>query len=187
MALGSSGRLGDDDGGVWSPGSCALQTWRVVAPKLCRGLFSCGWVVRWVHGWRWHGALEWTKFYQMSTGFGFRHGNRLILIDFGWFWHSLTWGLHQTLWKQLSEVNLPKLQAVKCISWSCKCILATPSLCLLPPITLALRGQVEVNKNWDESNDENDWEWCSMMIGDDWCFSGLCDFQSHPSNPVCEV
>lgn len=30
--------------------------------------------------------------------------------------------------------------AVKCISWSCKCILATPSLCLLPPITLALRG-----------------------------------------------
>ena len=30
--------------------------------------------------------------------------------------------------------------AVKCISWSCKCILATPSLCLLPPTTLALRG-----------------------------------------------
>ncbi|CAK9111859.1 Choline transporter-like 1 [Durusdinium trenchii] len=30
--------------------------------------------------------------------------------------------------------------AVKCISWSCKCILATPSLSLLPPTTLALRG-----------------------------------------------
>ncbi|CAJ1452469.1 unnamed protein product, partial [Effrenium voratum] len=30
--------------------------------------------------------------------------------------------------------------AVQCIQWSCKCILETPSLYLLPPVTLSARG-----------------------------------------------